>query len=97
MILVQACNVKGVSGALRQPSGQNFAMAYPAHVDATDTESGGPVGDSIVQIVQTDDVNDVSPIRGQVEVVSWHNGSCAPSMTSFQFLPHKRYIEHTRG
>ena len=62
VILVHACDVESLSVALRHPSGQNFAIADPAHVDATDTKFGGKIGDSTLQNVQTDDVNDVCPI-----------------------------------
>ena len=48
-----------LSVTLRHASGQNFPIAYPAHVDATNTKSGRKVGDDTLQIVKTDDVNNV--------------------------------------
>ena len=96
MVLVDAGDAESLSVALRHPPGQNFAVPYPAHVDARDTKSGRKVGDYTLQIVQTDDVNDVCPIDGQIEVIPSDNGSREPSMTPFQRRPNKRYIEHTR-
>ena len=44
----------------------------------------------------TDDVNDVCPIDGQIEVISSDNGSWASSMMSFQLCSNRTYIEHFR-